>query len=125
MNTTRIAFVLDEHLLGPIWQACQGVITPAGHRLDVTRVGDPADLPHGTPDPGLLIWAERHGRILVSHDRRTMPGHLANHLAAGSRSPGVFLLRAHWSLPLVTDLLTEVTDEDKPSAWADRIEWIP
>jgi hypothetical protein len=38
-----------------------------------------------------LLWAEREGRVLVTLDRHTMPGHLANHLRAGHNSPGSFL----------------------------------
>src|SRR2546429_4475372 len=47
--------------------------------------------PLGTPDPDNLLWAEQHGRIIVTEDRRTMPVHLADHLQAGRHSPGVFI----------------------------------
>jgi predicted nuclease of predicted toxin-antitoxin system len=32
------------------------------------------------PDPDLLAWAEEQKRIVVTHDRRTMPSHAAVHL---------------------------------------------
>jgi predicted nuclease of predicted toxin-antitoxin system len=34
-------------------------------------------------DPELLAWAAESGRVLVTHDRRTMPAHAAHRLAAG------------------------------------------
>jgi len=69
--------------------------------VDVTRVGDPADLPLGTQDPDLLLWAEREQRVVVTMDRQTMLGHLAAHLQSGHHSPGVFLLRPRHSLPVL------------------------
>ena len=88
MSTTRIAFLLDEAIRDHrLWRACQQHVTPAGHRLDVTRVGDPPGLPRGTPDPLVLTWAEANGRIVVTKDWHSMPQHFTNHLAAGRRSP--------------------------------------
>jgi predicted nuclease of predicted toxin-antitoxin system len=43
-------------------------------------------------DPEVLWIAAKSGRILVSQDRRTMPGHFARYTAVGA-SPGVVLLR--------------------------------
>ena len=43
-------------------------------------------------DPDVLRIAADSGRILVSQDRRTMPGHFARHTAT-AQSPGVILLR--------------------------------
>jgi hypothetical protein len=125
MNTTRIAFVLDEHLQGPIRNACRSHVTADGHPLDVTVVGDPPDLPLGTLDPALLIWAERNQRILISGDPNTIPQHLANHLSSGHRSPGVFMLCPGWTVPNVVDFLALATDDDNPASWQDRVEWVP
>jgi hypothetical protein len=69
------------------------------------RVGDPADLPLGSGDPALLLWAEREQRILVKHDPDTMPRHLADHLAAGRHSSGVFMIRPHRTLPQILSFL--------------------
>src|SRR4051812_41671028 len=119
MNTTRIAFVLDEHLQGPIRHACRNQFTAGGHLLDVTVVGEPPDLPLGTLDPTLLMWAERNRRILISGDPNTIPKHLANHLASGHRSPGVFILCPGWKVPDAVAFLSLATDDDKPMTWAD------
>ena len=83
-----LRYVLDEHLRGPLFHAIQSHSQLGAYPLDVTRVGDPADLPLGTLDSALLEWAEREGRILVTVDRNTMAGHLTAHLTASSRSPG-------------------------------------
>lgn len=41
------------------------------------RTAEEAEL-RGLPDPELLARAAGDGRILVTHDRRTMPAHFAN-----------------------------------------------
>jgi hypothetical protein len=37
----------------------------------------------GTEDPALLEWAAGAGRILLTHDRRTVPRFASDRLAAG------------------------------------------
>jgi hypothetical protein len=94
--------VLDEHLRGGgLWQIIQRHNAQGINPLDAVRVGDPPDLPRGTLDPDLLIWAEREGRILLSRDYTSLPGHLVQHLQAGHHSPGILLLRRRTSLSAV------------------------
>src|SRR5260370_41023446 len=46
----------------------------------------------GVPDPEVLEIAARQGRILITHDRRTMLEHFRRRLKEGKSSPGVFLV---------------------------------
>jgi predicted nuclease of predicted toxin-antitoxin system len=60
----------------------------------------------GADDPTVLGWAAREGRVLLTHDARTMPNHAYQRLAAGEHVPGVILVRS--SLPVgaaIDDLL--------------------
>src|SRR5271170_2706315 len=93
-----LRFLLDEHLRGPLWYGIQHHNAAGANVLDVLRVGDPPAPALGTSDPDLLLWAEMQGRILISQDYRTMPGHLADHLLTGRHSPGLFLLRRVWTI---------------------------
>jgi uncharacterized protein DUF5615 len=120
-----LRYVLDEHLRGPLWRAIQWHNSSGAYPLDVVRVGDPADLPLGTGDPALLQWAEREQRILVTHDLDTMPTHLADHLAAGQHSPGVFMIRPHSTLPQILSFLRDAAYASEPEEWHDRIQFIP
>ena len=45
----------------------------------------------GVPDGEVLRLAAEQGRILVSHDENSMPGHFREFVAAGNESPGVLL----------------------------------
>ena len=43
-------------------------------------------------DPELLEWAAETGRILITHDRKTMPVHAADRIAAGEKLSGVIVV---------------------------------
>jgi hypothetical protein len=118
-------YVLDEHLRGALWHAIQHQNAGGVDPIDTVRVGGPPDLPLGTTDPDLLLWAEREGRIIVTRDPNTMPGHLADHLQAGHHSPGVFLLRPRTALAQVLAYLVLAAYTSDPAAVRDRIEYIP
>jgi predicted nuclease of predicted toxin-antitoxin system len=54
------------------------------------QTADEADL-RRIPDPEVLALAAQENRILVTHDRRTMPRHFASFILHHS-SPGVFII---------------------------------
>jgi Domain of unknown function (DUF5615) len=43
------------------------------------------------PDPVLLEWAATQSRVLLTHDRRTIPPFAYSRVAAGQFMPGIFL----------------------------------
>ncbi len=120
-----LRYVLDEHLRGPLWRAIQWHSSSGLFPLDVVRVGDPAELPLGTGDPALLQWAEREQRILVTQDTDSMSTHLADHLAAGRHSPGIFMIRRHSTLPQIVAFLRDAAYASELLEWQDRIQFIP
>lgn len=82
-----------------------------------------ADL-HGVADPGVLSKAAKDDRVLVTHDRRTMPQHFANFISNGN-SPGLIVVPQ--SLPIaaaVEDLLLIWSATDAKE-WENRIVVFP
>ena len=121
-----IPFLLDENLRGGgLWQAIQQHNAQGWNPLDVVRVGDPPDLPLKSLDPAILLWAEKTGRILLSLDKHSMPGHLLAHLKAGHRSPGIFVIRKNCSIPQVLFHLVMVAHAGDPAIYMDTINYIP
>src|SRR5438552_2242321 len=112
-----LRFLLDEHLRRRLWTAIQRHNAAGLLPINAVRLGDASDLPLGSDDPDILAWAEREGRILVSRDRRTMPGHLADHLATGNHSPGIFLVRSHCLIAEVVEYLYLATCASEPWEW--------
>ncbi len=45
-----------------------------------------------TPDPEILEWAAAAGRVLLTHDRNTVPAFAFDRVAAGLPMTGVFLV---------------------------------
>jgi hypothetical protein len=120
-----LRYVLDEHLRGALWAALQRHNAAGVDPIDVVQVGDPPDLPCGTKDPDLLVWAEREGRMVVTRDWRSMPGHLAAHLLAGRHSPGVCLLQKGRTLPQVVFSLALAAHATDPAEWQDQVKALP
>jgi hypothetical protein len=120
-----LCFLLDENLRGPLWHAVQQHNAQGVNVIDVLCVGDPPAPALGTADPDLLLWCEANGRVLVSRDRRTMPGHFAAHLNAGHHLPGLLLLRSVWTIPAVLAALVLYDQACDPQDLVDRMEEIP
>jgi hypothetical protein len=120
-----IAFVLDENLRGkPLWHAIRHYNFRAGPQIDATRVGDPVDLPLGSEDSEILIWAQRVDRIVIREDAATVPAALASHVRCGQSSPGVFLIRPSATVASILWWLELVVADDRPDQWRDRVIYI-
>ena len=93
--------------------------------IDIIRVNDPGAPPSGTLDPDLLLAAEALGRVLVTNDKRTMPGHLRSHYQAGHHTAGVIMLRQRFPMGrYVQEILDEWTNTTADE-WIDRIVVLP
>lgn len=120
-----LAFLLDEHLRGPLWWAIIRHNERRPNEIDAVRVGDSDAPPYGAGDPEILAWAEQADRILITLDGHTMPVHLADHLRAGRHSPGVFMIRTSTHLPDIVEFLALASTVSEPSEWRDQIVYIP
>lgn len=81
-------------------------------------------IPDGTPDPEVLLMAADSGRVLVSGDARTMPGHLAEFVVSHD-SPGVILIPSSGSIREAIDGLLVVWLEWRPGAMRNQARWLP
>jgi hypothetical protein len=79
----------------------------------------------GIPDPDVLALAAEQDRILVTHDRQTMPRHFAEFLMSGRSCPGVFLVSQHASIADVIDALVLVWVASDAQEWVNRIVNVP
>jgi hypothetical protein len=96
-----------------------------GLPIDAVRGGDPPDLPVGSDDPAILLWAEREGCILVTEDVHTMPGHLTDHLQAGHHSPGLFVIRVGYSIGKLVSHPELVAHAGEAADYQDAITYVP
>ena len=120
-----LRYLLDENLRGPLWSAMISANARSPRPLEIIRIGDAADLPLGRSDPEILLWAERHGYVLVSADLRTIPRHLDDHLERGGHTPGVFLVGLPCVIPELVEWRFLLADEPDEDQWRDRITYLP
>jgi hypothetical protein len=78
-----------------------------------------------TPDPQLLAWAARVGRVLITHDRNTLVGYAYARVARGEPMPGVIEIARDCPVGrAIQDLVVTLectADED----WANQVHYIP
>jgi len=90
--------------------------------LDLVRVQDVGL--RGVKDPDLLAWAAANGRILLTHDKTTVPDFANEQVRAGKPMPGVFV--AHRMT--IRDIIEEVLILDAASEqaeWENRVIFLP
>jgi hypothetical protein len=69
-----------------------------------------------------------HDRILLSHDKRTMPGHFYRFLAqlpTGEHSPGVMLLSQELGFGRAIAAVLEIWELSTHDEWRDVITRLP
>ncbi len=78
----------------------------------------------GIEDPKVLALAATSERILVTHDRRTMPRHFADFIADRT-SPGLLLIPQKIPVAIAAEELVLIWAVSEPGEWVDRICALP
>ena len=82
-----------------------------------------ADLP-GLDDIQVLERAARVGRVLITHDRKTMPRHFTEFIAKKS-SPGLLVVPQYLSVAAAVEDLLLVWSATEAEEWINRIGFLP
>lgn len=75
-------------------------------------------------DPEVLAIAAGEGRLLVTHDHKTMPTHFAEFIAKES-SPGLLVVPQHLPVSVVADDLLLLWGASEAEEWTNRICYLP
>ncbi|MEK7833845.1 MAG: DUF5615 family PIN-like protein [Acidobacteriota bacterium] len=78
----------------------------------------------GVPDDQVLAIATKEGRIVVSHDKKTMPTHFADFIASQS-SPGLFIVSRKLTIAQTADWLILYWAATKADEHFNLITYIP
>lgn len=78
----------------------------------------------GAPDPDVLRIAAESRRILISHDRKTMPGHFARYRETRS-SPGVIIVSQDLDIGAAIEDLLLIWLATEPEEWIDHLGFVP
>ena len=79
----------------------------------------------GLSDPELLDRVAAEGRVLVSHDRRTMLNHFRNHLAAGKSSPGLLVVSQGAPIGVVAEAIVVLWAVTRPGELTNQAYHLP
>ncbi len=85
--------------------------------------GFEADL-YAAPDPDVLSKAANEGRVLVTHDQRTMPSHFAEFIPH-RQSPGVFIVSQRMAIGTAIEELLLIWSASESDEWTNRIVYLP
>ncbi|MHC5833520.1 MAG: DUF5615 family PIN-like protein, partial [Nostoc sp.] len=78
----------------------------------------------GVKDPEVLAIAAKQERILVSHDRKTMPSEFAEFIA-NNQSAGVIIVSRKLAIEVVIEELVLIWSASSAEEWVDRIAKLP
>lgn len=78
----------------------------------------------GVPDPEVLALAARIERVLVTHDRKTMPKHFAEFIVH-TPSSGVIVIPQKLPIRAAVDDLLLIWTASDAEEWLNRIQVLP
>lgn len=91
--------------------------------LDLVRIPDVGL--RGADDPTVLEWAAQEGRLLLTHDVRTMPGHVEDRLSKGLPMPGVVFVAQSFLLSALIDDLEILALCSEDNEWEGQTLYLP
>ena len=115
------SYLLDEHV-PPTYRTQLLRHEPS---LTIWMIGDEGAPPRGTPDSEILNWCEQNGFILVTNNRKSMPRHLADHLAEGRSIPGIVTIDLNAPIRAVLEDLILIAGASRADEFLNRIVYVP
>jgi predicted nuclease of predicted toxin-antitoxin system len=91
--------------------------------LDLLRVQDVGL--REVDDPEILAWAAMNGRILLTHDRATMPDFAYARLVAGEPMAGMFVINDRMPIRQAIDELILLIDCSEQEEWQEIVLYLP
>lgn len=76
-------------------------------------------------DPEVLSWAAEQERIIVTHDRRTMPYHAASRIARAEKVAGIVVVSRQLPISQVINDLEIIVSCSDMIEWENVIKHLP
>ena len=116
-----VRFLADEDFDGRLLVAFGNLAKEYELEIDVVRVQDVGLI--GAGDPSILEWAAANRRVVLTHDRRTMPSYAWERMANGLPMSGVVVtLRGRSPGEAGHAIADEVSLRDRENrGWDDEV----
>jgi predicted nuclease of predicted toxin-antitoxin system len=79
----------------------------------------------GAIDRVVLAWAAENNRIVVTHDRTTLPAFAYERVASGQPMPGVIVINDRLPVRQAIEELVLVATCSEASDWVGRVLYLP
>jgi predicted nuclease of predicted toxin-antitoxin system len=76
-------------------------------------------------DPEILTWAATEGRVLLTHDRKTMVGYASDRARAGEPLPGVIVLSDRQTIGEAIEDILAIAECSAEAEVKDRVIFLP
>ena len=114
-----LTFLADEnfdgHLVDGLTRRCPDT--------DLLRVQDIGL--QGADDEQVLKWAAESGRVLLTHDVRTMPKYAFARVTAGKPMAGVFVVTGDATRGRIIDDIVLIAQCSTSDEWQDSVTYLP
>lgn len=116
-----VRFLLDENITPQI----RDLALLRYPHLDIACIGDPDCPPKGTPDEMILRFVVESQRVLITRNRKSIPGHVRNIEGQGIIHWGVFRVRSGTTYRQLIEELYLLAEASEPTEWVSKLSWIP
>lgn len=114
-----LSLLSDENLNGDI---IRGLFLRQPN-LDLIRVQDVGLIE--VEDPAILAWAAENQRIILTHDRATMPDFAYERLVRGEAMLGMFVINDRMPIRQAIDELLLIIDCTEQIEWKSVVLYLP
>lgn len=91
--------------------------------IDIVRVQDVGL--RTLDDPAILEWAANNNRLLLTHDKKTMPNFAYQRVYKGLSMPGVFVISDSASRVTIVENLITILQASNEDDWKDDVTFLP
>ena len=91
--------------------------------LDIVRAHDVGL--GGVEDRDVLQWSSENNRIILTHDRATMPAFAQDRLQAGQSMPGVLIFSDRFPVGRAIEEILLINACSEQEEWIGRIVFLP
>ena len=76
-------------------------------------------------DPDVLLWAAEHKRVVVTHDRNTMPRYAYDRVRRGEPMAGVFIVSRETPIGSAITELSMIVECSAEGEWEKLVVFLP
>lgn len=114
-----LRFLADENLKGDLLRGLLRRQTG----LDIVRVQDVGLM--GVNDPDILAWAAVESRVVLTHDRATMPDFAFERIRSREPMPGLIIVPRRLTVRQAIDELLFIAAESELAEWEGVVLYLP